>query len=68
MAHEINDDPTTAPKDGTVITVQLPDGKANKARWNTTTREWEALDSRDNQWRRMGFLLGSNNFVSWWRD
>ena len=49
MAHEINDDPTTAPKDGTVITVQFPDGKANKARWNTTTREWEALDSRDNQ-------------------
>ena len=64
---ELNQDPNSAPKDGSIINVQFRDGMTNKARWNRGTGQWEALDSID-RWRLMRFLHGGDSFERWWRD
>jgi hypothetical protein len=64
---EVNEDPNSAPKDGSVINVQFRDGMTNKARWNTGTGQWEALDSIGH-WRLMNFLHDSDRFELWWRS
>ena len=61
------ENPNSAPKDGSVISVQFRDGTTNKAKWNRAAGQWEALDSID-RWRLMRFLHGTGSFQRWWRD
>ena len=53
----------TAPRDGSEINVQFPDGTTAKARW--LAGHWEVL-REDGQWRDMTYVYGPREPEFWW--
>ena len=63
---ELNDW-TTAPKDGSTVTVKFPDGETETvARWNAQTDQWEV--PRRGKWAKMGDVHGANLPKFWLRQ
>jgi hypothetical protein len=56
---------STAPKDGSEINVQFPDGTKARARWNEIDSEWQ-VRQRDGEWKRMAYLHGGSDPRVWW--
>ena len=55
----------TAPKDGSVINVQFPDGETvTKTKWNVQTCQWEV--PRRGKWSSMRDVHGIRDPVVWW--
>ncbi|HEX3347045.1 MAG TPA: hypothetical protein VHS58_02955 [Acetobacteraceae bacterium] len=57
---------STAPKEGSVIKVQFPDGTENTAKWDTKARQWDAR--LDGEWVSMAYAHGTRTPVVWWRE
>lgn len=57
----------TAPKDGSIVNVQFPDGTKAKAKWNAVSSggQWEVLRS-SGKWVQMRFDHGINDPIVWW--
>lgn len=54
----------TAPRDGSRIMVQFPDGTPAEARWNAETSEWQVW--RPGKWVSMRYEHGSREPLVWW--
>jgi hypothetical protein len=54
----------TAPKDGSEINVQFPDGTQAKAKWNAQTDQWEV--PRRGKWASMQDVHGVRSPIVWW--
>jgi hypothetical protein len=55
----------TAPKDGSEINVQFPDGTRAKAKWNAQTGQWEVLRN-SGKWVSMQYEHGRTAPIVWW--
>ena len=54
-----------APKNGSVINAQFPDGKTvTKTKWNALTQQWEV--PRRGKWSNMRDVHGAREPVVWW--
>jgi hypothetical protein len=62
---ETNDDWGAAPKDGSEINVQFPDGSKTRAKWNAQTGQWEVL-RHSGEWVSMRYEHGIDDPVVWW--
>ena len=61
-----HEDWATAPKDGSVINVQFPDGTQAKARWTTEgVPQWEVLRG-GSEWDSMENDQGRQQPSRWW--
>jgi hypothetical protein len=60
-----NDDWSTAPKDGSEINAQFPDGTKARVRWNAQAGRWEVL-RKSGEWVSMQYEHGSREPDAWW--
>jgi hypothetical protein len=54
----------TAPKDGSEINVQFPDGTRAKAKWDAQTDQWDV--PRRGKWASMRDVRGGRTPIVWW--
>ena len=65
---EPNDNWDAAPKDGSAISIEFPNGTPALARWNANTGpapQWEVRDSAG-CWRGMKYWHGTSTPTHWW--
>jgi hypothetical protein len=66
-AERMTEEWSTAPKDGSVINVEFPDGATSKARWNANEGRWEAIRA-NGTWVGMQYAHGLRDPIGWWHD
>jgi hypothetical protein len=62
---ETKDEWGAAPKDGTAISAQFPDGTTAKTKWNHNADRWEVLRS-SGEWVNMRYEHGVRDPAVWW--
>ena len=55
---------STAPKDGSEINIQFPDGTKARAKWDSESGQWKVPSG--GKWLNMEYVHGNSDPVVWW--